>query len=164
MRKPLLEDGKKIWRLIKETKVLDLNSAYYYTILCKYFTDTCVVAEENGEIVGFISAFREPTEMRSIFVWQVAVDQSQRGKGLASSLLQGLLKRKECSDINYLDTTISPSNEASKALFQKLANTLKTKMVETEILHPSLFPNENHELEQTYRIGPFHQELGGGKQ
>ncbi|WP_227937716.1 diaminobutyrate acetyltransferase [Alkalihalobacillus deserti] len=155
LRKPRLEDGANIWRLIRNTDVLDLNSAYYYLIISKYFRNTCVVAEEDDQIVGFVSAFRHPENPEVIFVWQVAVDQSQRGKGLASSLLQELISREECTNIKYIETTISPSNKASKALFHKLANTLGTQMKESVQISPDVFPNESHETEQTYQIGPI---------
>lgn len=152
----MLEDGGEIWELIKNTKVLDLNSAYYYLILCKYFKNTCVVAENNQQIVGFVSAFFHPEKPNVLFVWQVAVDESQKGKGIASSLLEELLNREECANISYLETTISPSNKASKALFNKLARKLGTSMNETESISTEIFPNENHESEQTYQIGPIH--------
>ncbi|MBM7570879.1 diaminobutyrate acetyltransferase [Aquibacillus albus] len=156
LRKPTLEDGSNIWRLIRKTQVLDLNSAYYYLILSKYFKNTCIVAEHQGEIVGFVSAFLLPEKQNTLFIWQVAVDESQRGKGLASSLLQELLSREELSNVKYLETTISPSNKASQALFKKLAENFETEMKKIESISPEVFPNENHEPEQTYQIGPIH--------
>ncbi|HBQ24847.1 MAG TPA: diaminobutyrate acetyltransferase, partial [Syntrophomonas sp.] len=48
MRFPSEEDGRGIWELVKSTRVLDLNSAYSYLLLSKYFSDTCVVAEVEG--------------------------------------------------------------------------------------------------------------------
>ncbi|WP_416148319.1 diaminobutyrate acetyltransferase [Salipaludibacillus sp. HK11] len=156
LRKPKIEDGGNVWRLIKNTEVLDLNSAYYYLILCKYFQNTCVVAESDQRVVGFVSAFVHPDNPNVLFVWQVAIDESQKGKGIASSLLEELINREECSNINIIEMTISPSNKASRGLFEKLAKKLETKMIETEAISPEIFPNENHESEQTYQIGPFH--------
>jgi len=40
-RKPCAQDGAGIWDLVRETEVLDLNSAYCYLMLGKYFPDTC---------------------------------------------------------------------------------------------------------------------------
>ncbi|WP_247747053.1 diaminobutyrate acetyltransferase [Alkalihalobacillus sp. BA299] len=156
LRKPHIEDGANIWRLIRDTQVLDLNSPYFYLILCKYFEDTCVVAEEDHQIVGFVSAFCHPKSPEKMFVWQVAVDDSQRGKGVASALLHELVKRKECSSVQFIETTISPSNKASQALFSKLAKNLGTKIEKTDQIPPEIFPSNNHETEQTYLIGPFH--------
>ncbi|WP_342707307.1 diaminobutyrate acetyltransferase [Marininema mesophilum] len=156
-RKPTEEDGTAIWQLIKETGVLDLNSSYSYLMLCKYFADTCVIAEEQGDrgVVGFVSAFIQPESPDVIFVWQVAVDHSQRGKGLAKSLLRDLLARDACANVRYLEATISPSNNASQSLFEGLARDIRTNC-DTSVCFPEeLFPDEGHESEWTYRIGPI---------
>lgn len=52
-RVPGAEDGAKVWELIRQAGSLDLNSPYSYLMLCDYFRDTCVVAEDNFGIVGF---------------------------------------------------------------------------------------------------------------
>ena len=47
-------DGESLWRLVRASKDLDTNSPYAYVMFCEYFRDTCLVAEEDGRIVGFI--------------------------------------------------------------------------------------------------------------
>src|SRR5699024_11664859 len=86
-RQPTLEDGAQVWELVKSTGVLDLNSSYQYLMWCNYFSDTSVVVEQNDKIVGFISGFTNPKQTNTLFVWQVAVHESQRGKGLATKML-----------------------------------------------------------------------------
>jgi L-2,4-diaminobutyric acid acetyltransferase len=141
--------------LIRKIDILDLNSPYNYLLLCKFFNDTCVVARENGKIVGFVSAFRQPDSLEVIFVWQIAVDESQRGKGLGSSLLHELLELEECKNVRFLETTISPSNKASQALFRKLADNVGTRVEVFECFPSNVFPEKEHEPENLYRIGPF---------
>ena len=53
LRKPGLDDGARISALIESCKPLDTNSTYCYILLCRDFADTCVVAEESGEIIAF---------------------------------------------------------------------------------------------------------------
>lgn len=154
-RKPRKEDGANIWKLIKDTGNLDLNSAYCYLMLCELFPNTCVVAEQDRKIVGFLSAFQQPDAMDVIFVWQVAVDQSQRGKGLGTALIKELLQRKACVGIRYVEATVSPSNGASQSLFKRLARSLETECQVTECFSSVHFPVTGHEDELTYRIGPF---------
>lgn len=125
-------------------------------MLCKFFTDTCLVAEKDGSVVGFVSAFKQPQHPDVIFVWQIAVAESQRGKGLATTLLTELLKREESKKFTYLEATISPSNKASQALFHKLARELETRCQVSECFSADLFPGEEHEAELTHRIGPFY--------
>ncbi|MDK2820837.1 MAG: L-2,4-diaminobutyric acid acetyltransferase [Clostridia bacterium] len=124
-------------------------------MLCKYFPDTCVVAETEGKIVGFVSAFCPPDKPDVIFVWQVAVDESQRGKGLGTALLKELLRRTACAKVHYLETTITPSNIPSRSLFTGLARDLDVNCDVSECFSEDLFPGEKHEAELMYRIGPF---------
>ncbi len=152
--KPTVEDGADMWELVKNS-TLDLNSSYKYIMMCEFFAETCVVAKEKGELVGFVTAFIPPEKQDTVFVWQVGVDTSQRGKGLASRLLNELVERTGCDDVKYLEATVTPSNEASQALFKKLARTHNTNCEVSECFAEELFPGEGHEAELTFRIGPF---------
>ncbi|MEW9670377.1 diaminobutyrate acetyltransferase [Ammoniphilus sp. 3BR4] len=154
-RRPDKEDGARIWELIKSTRTLDVNSAYCYLMLCEWFPDTCVIAEDNEQIVGFVSAFRPPETIDVIFVWQVAVHESQRGKGLGKRLLLELLNRKSCENIHYLEATVSPSNLPSQSLFKSLAKQLDCSCVVQDCFSVDMFPEPGHEAEPIYRIGPF---------
>lgn len=155
IRKPHLEDGAKIWKLVKDSGVLDVNSSYSYLMLCKYFQDTCAIAEEDGKAVGFVTGFRPPSDMETLFVWQIAVDPSQRGRGLASKLIQELLKREPGA--KYITATISPSNKASQALFKRLASDLNANIEESasDGIPEHIFPEGGHEAEHLFRIGPI---------
>lgn len=155
LRIPVEEDGKGIWQLIKNTKVLDLNSAYSYLLLCKYFSDTCVIAEVGGKIIGFISAFCPPTDPEVIFVWQVAVDEAFRRRRLGMTMLKHLLERETCSKIRFLEITVTPSNKAAEALYRKLAAELNTVCELYTCFPTRLFPGGQHEDELMLRIGPF---------
>lgn len=154
-RLPTEEDGKEIWHLIKGTGILDLNSPYSYLMWTKFFDKTSVVVEVNEKIVGFISGFIQPNAKDTLFVWQVAVDESQRGKGLASKMLQAILHRYSCRNIRYLEATVSPSNKASQALFRKLSRDLQTTCHVTTFFTKDQFPETGHEEEQLFKIGPF---------
>jgi len=61
-RTPKIEDGLAIHSLIKQSPPLDLNSSYLYFLQATHFADTCVVAEKEGEIVGFVSAYFRPDQ------------------------------------------------------------------------------------------------------
>ncbi|MBI2502305.1 MAG: diaminobutyrate acetyltransferase [Candidatus Latescibacteria bacterium] len=155
LRKPLLRDGAAICWLVKTSQPLERNSCYAYLLLCQHFPDTCVVAEQNGEIVGFLSAYRPPASPEVIFVWQVAVRQEARGRGVATAMLTELLSRRACRDISFLEATISPSNRASQALFRSLARQLETQCEEIPLFAADLFGGEAHEEEILFRIGLF---------
>ena len=145
-----------MYELVKKTKVLDLNSSYSYLMWGKYFNKTSIIAETDGKLVGFVSGFIQPNSPDVFFVWQVAIDESQRGKGLATRLIQKLLNQPICQNVHYLEATVSPSNLPSKKLFLGIADKLKTDVEVFECFSEDQFPDEDHEAEMTYRIGPFH--------
>ncbi len=155
LRNARLEDGAGIWQVVKDSGVLDLNSAYMYLLLAKDFGDTCVVAEHAGRITGFVTGYRPPKRPDSIFLWQVGVDASMRGQGLGKRLLAAFLQSPGAQGATMLETTISPSNEASKALFGAIARELGVEMHVTEGFTESHFPTGGHEAEELYLIGPY---------
>lgn len=151
---PNINDGAEIYRLIKSCPPLDINSQYCYHIVCHDFSNTCVVARNGSKIAGFISAYLKPENHNCLFVWQVAITSQARGRGLASGMLEWLVKQSKYS-INSLETTISPSNTASQKLFQHFARDHKADCLTSLFLDVSHFDNELHEEEILYRVSPL---------
>jgi len=154
-RPPTIEDGIAIRQLVCDAGSLDVNSVYCYLLLCKDFAETCAVAEAHGEILGFVTAYLPPSREHSLFVWQIGVGAAHRGQGLATRLLQELLRRKACRGIRFLEATVGPSNAASRALFTALAERLGAELSEQPCFDAALFPDEKHEPENLIRIGPL---------
>lgn len=155
-RKPDKEDGGKVWELIRSAGTLDLNSAYCYIMLCDYFRDTCIVAEQDGKLAGFVSAFRPPGREDTLFVWQIAVASEYRGRGIGKALLQELLAGCGKPSVRYVEATISPSNQASRSLFASIAKRYGSVCNVEEGYPAELFPGgASHEEECIYRIGPL---------
>lgn len=120
LRKPKATDGAAIWELVRACAPLDRNSMYANLIQADHFRDTCVVAELDGEIVGWISGHMIPGEA-AFFVWQVAVGEAARGMGLGKAMLKHLTARAEIRSAEVMKTTITRDNAASWALFRSFA-------------------------------------------
>lgn len=91
---PRVEDGAAIWRIARDSEVLDLNSSYSYLLWCRDFAATSVVARDTaGAPIGFVTGYVRPDRPEALVVWQVAVDQAYRGLGLAGVLLDGLIAK-----------------------------------------------------------------------
>ncbi|HEY9578357.1 MAG TPA: diaminobutyrate acetyltransferase [Rhizorhapis sp.] len=118
---PKAEDGAAISKLIAACPPLDRNSAYCNLLQCSHFADTCIVAERDGYIAGWISGYRPPSEPDRFFIWQVAVSETARGAGLAGRMIDMLLARPSAAGARALITTITPENAASWALFEGYA-------------------------------------------
>lgn len=120
LRKPDAADGADIWELVSKCQPLDENSMYCNLIQADHFRDTCVVAELDDEIVGWISGHMIPNQ-DAFFVWQVAVSPDARGLGLGRKMLAHLVDRDECAGAEALKTTITKDNDASWGLFRSFA-------------------------------------------
>lgn len=134
LRKPTAEDGAEIWKLVSRCKPLDENSMYCNLIQADHFRDTCVVAERNGRIVGWISGHMIPGE-DTLFVWQVAVCPTARGLGLGGRMLTELLTRDGSAETRALKTTITRSNAASWGLFRGFARRIGGDLSEASHFH-----------------------------
>jgi len=154
---PTKADGASLWRIARDSQKLDLNSPYAYMLWCRDFADTSVVARVDGNAVGFVIAYRRPGASDTALVWQVAVDASQRGKGLAGALLDNLYTRLVADGVRYLETTITPDNKASIRLFTSFAERWGAQLETTELFSSADFPDDGtqHEREDLYRIGPL---------
>jgi len=155
-RKPEVKDGSEVWNLVRDSGGLDLNSAYSYLMLCDLFRDTCSVAESEGRIVGFTSAFRKPEDGETLFVWQIAVDRSMRGRGVGRALIREVLERASNSEVTFLEATIGPNNIPSRRLFLGIAESLGADCSISQKYASDQFPGpEQHDDELLYRIGPL---------
>lgn len=152
-RKPGTDDGYKIHQLIANSPPLDLNSVYCYYLLSDHFRDSCVIAEYQNKIIGFISAYQIPQRPQTLFVWQVVVNQEFRGQKIAWRMLIDLLQRFQPTELHQLETTVNPSNAASRGLFERLAAEQGTVLKEDVFLEAEAFgPGDNHESELLLRI------------
>lgn len=155
LRSPILEDGMAVFRLVERCPPLDVNSSYCNLLHCSHFSNTSVSAVMGQELVGFISGYIVPERQDTLFVWQVAVDQTVRGRGLASRMLEHILERPQCESVHYLETTITEANQASWALFESFANKLKADLQSSVWLDEHIHFGGQHNSETLVRIGPF---------
>lgn len=127
-RPPTEDDGSQVWNLIQDIQKLDDNSMYCNLLQCTHFQDTCALAECDGRIVGWMSGYRPPSDPDTLFVWQVAVHPSMRGRGVAKRLIQWVLERPWNADIRNVHSTITGDNKASWALFSAIAEQYEAEM------------------------------------
>lgn len=156
IRKPEASDGREIHQLISNCPPLDLNSVYSYYLLSDHFRDSCAVAETDGKVVGFVSAYRIPQRPDTLFIWQVVVDQTMRGHGVAWRMLASLLQRFPRNEVRQVEATVNPSNSASRGLFDRLALEHGSQVEEAPYLDATAFGcGSGHESEILLRI-PLH--------
>lgn len=155
LRSPCSEDGPAVTALIAACPPLDTNSAYCNLVQCLHFADTCVVAEMDGRIVGWISGHRPPTAPEQFFVWQVAVDASTRGTGLAGRMLDHLVSRPTVQGAQMMTTTITKDNAASWALFGAFAKRHDAGLTKAPLFDRDRHFAGAHDTEWQATIGPL---------
>ncbi|MFI6206790.1 diaminobutyrate acetyltransferase [Streptomyces sp. NPDC051041] len=155
--RPTVADGAALWRMARDSKVLDLNSSYSYLLWCRDFAATsAVVRDERGEPVGFLTGYLRPDRPGTLLVWQVAVDEAHRGRGLAAALLDGVAARTAAQHgLTAVETTVTPGNTASERLFTSFAERHGARLEREVLFGTDLFPDGPHAPEVLYRIGPL---------
>ena len=78
-----------------------------------------------------------------------------RGQGLALKMLLALIERTATEGVRFLETTISPGNSASEALFAKAFRQLGVEPETSVIFSRAQHFNGQHDDEVLYRAGPF---------
>lgn len=154
---PEVNDGAALWRIARDSKTLDLNSSYSYLLWCRDFAATSVVARDaHDEVVGFITGYIRPERPHTLLIWQVAVDEAQRGRGLAAAMLDGLSARvAQEQELRSLETTITPGNTASERLFTSFGERHGATVTREVLFDTGQFPDGGHDPEVLYRIGPL---------
>ncbi|MDO6587467.1 diaminobutyrate acetyltransferase [Salipiger sp. 1_MG-2023] len=151
LRKPEKTDGAAIWELVRACKPLDENSMYCNLVQAEHFRDTCVVAELDGEVVGWISGHMIPNE-DTFFVWQVAVGAQARGLGLGKQMLLHLVNRDETTEARALKTTITQDNDASWGLFRSFARTVGGELSDAPHYHKDDHFGGHHDTEHLVTV------------
>lgn len=147
-----IDDGAAIWALV-EASTLDLNSAYAYLLWGDHFSATSRVWRDGDGLGGFVMGYRIPADPTTLFVWQVAVDARCQGLGVASRLLDAVCDAH--ADVTHLESTVTPSNTASRRLFSAFASRRDAPLAISPAFSADQFPPGNHEAEDRFRIGPF---------
>ncbi|MEQ8762346.1 MAG: diaminobutyrate acetyltransferase [Planctomycetota bacterium] len=155
LRGPTSADAAGVHALVEASGVLDVNSVYAYLLVCTDFARTSVVADRDGEVVGFVAGYCPPGRDDVVFVWQVGVAASARRQGLGQKLLDALLEQPGCESVRWLETTITPSNLASQKLFASFARRQEAGLEKGPGFSAAELGSAGHEEEERYRIGPL---------
>ncbi len=67
----------------------DMFSKWYI----RHFRDTCLLAEEDGKMIGFIMGFLSQSKSDESYIRIVMVDPASRGKGVGRVLYEEFFKK-----------------------------------------------------------------------
>ncbi|WP_353009776.1 diaminobutyrate--2-oxoglutarate transaminase [Mesorhizobium sp. M0843] len=154
-RRPTEIHAADVWELIAKCSPLDPNSLYCELLLCTDFADTCVLAEHAGAVVGWMSAYRRPSEPSTLFIWQIAVHPDIRNTGVGKGLIISALNRPSCEGLTHIKATVTLSNRGSKLLFAGVARDLRAPIRQALCFDQDIHFKGQQESEHTIAIGPI---------
>lgn len=142
-----------MWRMARDSQVLDLNASYAYLLWARDFAATSVVAVDtrSDEPCGFVTGYVRPDRPDTLMIWQVAVDEVARGRGIARAMLEDLFDRDPA--VSVMETTITEDNAASIALFGSVAAGRGLAFERSPLFDASSFP-DGHDAELLFRLSP----------
>ena len=83
-----------------------------------HFRDTSFVAEEDGELAGFLCGFRSQTFENEAYIHFVGVDPARRGSGLGRTLYERFFEAVRPRTV--VRAVTSPVNKSSVAFHESL--------------------------------------------
>lgn len=120
-----------------------------------------------------MSAYVIPEKPETLFVWQVAVNETARGQGLAYKMIKHILARDSYSNphnsnthqsthithITHIETSITKDNAASWAMFESLAKKLNADIQVSVLFDEHTHFHGAHATEHLLRIGPIKSKI-----
>jgi ribosomal protein S18 acetylase RimI-like enzyme len=105
--------AKRAWPEFQER-----NSIYH--LFCKFFSNTCFVAEEDGKFLAFLLGFISQVNHLESYIHLVAVDPSAQRRGLASSLYHRFFEVVTGLGAQKVRLIVNPDNNESLLFHEKL--------------------------------------------
>lgn len=153
-------DGMALHKLVRDCPPLDPNSSYCNLLQCSHFKSTSIAVTYRDELVGSVTAYLLPENPDTLFVWQVAVHSSVRGKGLAREMLRKLFERMAPQGVRFVETSITLDNKASQGLFAGFAAEHNAEMLRSVLFEQAAHFEGAHDTEYLFRIGPIETVAG----
>ncbi|CAG7648594.1 putative protein YqjY [Paenibacillus solanacearum] len=106
----------------------DMFSSWYI----RHFRDTCLVAEEEGRMVGFLMGFWSQTLPDEAYIRIVMVDPAARGQGIGRALYEKLFEQAIASGRTTVRCVTAPWKKDSIAFHTKLGFRIEPQQQELE--------------------------------
>jgi ribosomal protein S18 acetylase RimI-like enzyme len=97
-------------------KMRDMLPRLFFT----HFRDTSFVAEDGGELAGFLCGFLSKTYPGQAYIHFVGVDPARRGAGLARELYERFFAAAQAAGRTSAHCVTSPGNTGSLAFHRAL--------------------------------------------
>ncbi len=118
IRKASVEDFLKLHDLIGKIEGIVQHPTHFYKIMINNFGNSIIIAEESGELTGFLLGFVSQTDPDEFFIWQLGVDPAFRGRKIAKRIMQATIDSAADHKCKRITATVETTNKASQRLFE----------------------------------------------
>jgi diaminobutyrate acetyltransferase len=140
IRRSSVEDFLKLHELVGRIENIVQHPPHFYKIMLRYFGDTIILAEEEGELTGFLLGFVSQTNPEEYFIWQLGVDPRYRGRKIAGKIMEETIKAAGEKGCRLVSATVEIVNIPSQRLFESSGFQIVTSSEDGELI------NENGKL------------------
>jgi ribosomal protein S18 acetylase RimI-like enzyme len=88
--------------------------------------DEALIAEEDGEVVGFLLGFVAPSEPKTAYVHLSGIHPEHRRQGVGKKLYQAFLSRAKAAGVTRAKAITTVGNEASRRFHEAMGFTVTT--------------------------------------
>lgn len=104
--------ANNVLNLMRSSNNIDHHTEYTLWQIAHFDPDLFFIALVDNRMVGYL--FGRSTK-ESVFLWQMAVDKKNRGKGIGKKLVLALINSANKNKFSSIITTVTPDNLSSKA-------------------------------------------------
>lgn len=118
------DDLHQVSQFVESCPPLERHTGFTYWVTFNFWGDTCFVAADGDEIVGYASGVGAGRSPELIYIWQVGVAERYRGNGLSQLLISKVVEAARGKGFRRANVSIAPDNEASLTAFRRVAAAL----------------------------------------
>jgi L-2,4-diaminobutyric acid acetyltransferase len=113
------DDLRGVITIVQATALLDTHTPYTYWTVFSH--SLMLIAECEGQAIGFVMGLRDAGDPQRAFLWQIGVAFNRQALGVGRKLLAGWNASLRAKAITAFTTTIATENDVSLALFRGFA-------------------------------------------
>lgn len=118
----------------------------------RFAPETSVVAELDGELVGWALAYVLPFDRETLFIWKIEVSGDASRTGIAALMMGHLMRQDSCAKVTRVQTSIPSDDEGAWALFRRFASWQRSQLKIEPFVTQALFPKDRHKNENLVTI------------
>jgi L-2,4-diaminobutyric acid acetyltransferase len=116
-----------IREIARDAGNLAVHHPHVYWMMTYTSPHLCLLAEQDGVPLGYVSGLTPFLDSHTCFLWQIAVTPASRRRNLGTDLAVGFFERAIAAGSRRMMFTIEANNAPSLGLFNKVAGIFESR-------------------------------------